>query len=1005
MPTEILTDEQHAAYRAYTGEPDPSQLARFFHLDEPDLAFVRRHNGRHNRLGIALQIGTVRFIGDFLPNPLEVPPTVLSFMARQLGIHDHSILPRYLEREDTKWEHAQEICQQYGYSAFTPSVWQFRLTRWLYQRAWLADERAIILFEHAVAWLVQHKVLLPGATTLERLIVTIQERATARLWTILAAAVPPEHQPKLEALLTVPTGKRQSPLDQVRKPPVDATGVGLLAGLARLRAIRALGVSGLPLPVVPAGRFKSIARYALGARAQALARIKDSDRKVATLLALATHLEASATDDVLDILTAIIGEVFTLTEHKGNKARLRTLNDLDAAALLLQAVVQMVLDQAYPDPDLRTHIFAAHTPGALASAITTVQDLVHPKHEPFDDQLQNHYPVVRRWLPTLLQTLTFQGTPGGQSVLAALQFLRDLDGPQPPKLHHAPTTVVGGRWKRLVLDSGEVADRPLYTFAVLERLHQSLDRREVFTSPSERWGDPRAKLLSADAWSHLRNQVCRTLGRNRDPQAELNQLNQQLLTAYTQTGTNLKTNAAVRLEQIDGHDRPIVTGLDKLDDPASLKLLRQQTQRLIPQVDLPELLMEIHAMTGFADEFTHLSERGSRVSDLPLSICAVLVAEACNIGLEPLVQPDVPALTRDRLAWVQQNYVRAETLTRANTRLVAAQAPISIAQAWGGGEVASVDGMRFVVPIRTINAGGSPKHFPRERGLTWYNGISDQNMGFNALVIPGALRDAPYLLNVLLEQQTHLQIKEVMTDTAGYSDIVFGLFWLLGYQFSPRLADLKDMRFWRIDPQAEYGVLNDLGRHTISTKAVIGHWDEMLRLAGSLKMGTVTGDAVVRWLHGDKRPRSLARGVAEVGRVAKTLYLLAYLDDETYRRRILTQLNKGERRHSLARVLFHGQRGEVRQRYRQGQEDQLGALGLVLNCVVLWNTRYLDAAVRYLESHGQIIRPEDVTRLSPFIHRHLNVLGRFLFAVPEEVARGELRPLRDPATITELEDL
>jgi TnpA family transposase len=170
-------------------------------------------------------------------------------------------------------------------------------------------------------------------------------------------------------------------------------------------------------------------------------------------------------------------------------------------------------------------------------------------------------------------------------------------------------------------------------------------------------------------------------------------------------------------------------------------------------------------------------------------------------------------------------------------------------------------------------------------------------------------------------------------------------------------------------------------------------------------MGTVAGDAVVRWLHGDKRPRSLARGVAEVGRVAKTLYLLAYLDAETYRRRILTQLNKGERRHSLARVLFHGQRGEVRQRYRQGQEDQLGALGLVLNCVVLWNTRYLDAAVQQLEAQGHIIRPEDVTRISPFTHRHLNVLGRYIFAVPEDVARGAMRPLRDPATITELEGL
>jgi len=278
-------------------------------------------------------------------------------------------------------------------------------------------------------------------------------------------------------------------------------------------------------------------------------------------------------------------------------------------------------------------------------------------------------------------------------------------------------------------------------------------------------------------------------------------------------------------------------------------------------------------------------------------------------------------------------------------------------------------------------------------------------MGFNALVIPGALRGAPYLLNLLLEQQTHLRPTEVMTDTGGYSDIVFGLFWILGYQFSPRLADLKEMRFWRLDRQAHYGVLNDVGRHVIHTKIIVEYWDELLRLAGSLKLGTVHADAVVRWLHGDKRPRSLARAIAELGRIAKTLYLLAYLDDESYRRRILVQLNKGERRHGLARVVFHGQRGEVRQRYREGQEDQLGALGLVLTCIVLWNTRYLDAAIMHLRRQGQGIPDEHVARLSPFIHRHINMLGRYAFVLPEEVQWGELRPLRDLALIDELEDL
>jgi len=84
-----------------------------------------------------------------------------------------------------------------------------------------------------------------------------------------------------------------------------------------------------------------------------------------------------------------------------------------------------------------------------------------------------------------------------------------------------------------------------------------------------------------------------------------------------------------------------------------------------PRVDVREALLEIHAKTGFMDEFTHGSLEQSRVTDLPISVCAVLIASACNIGLKPVVRADLPALTRNRLAWVQQNNLRSETLIRA----------------------------------------------------------------------------------------------------------------------------------------------------------------------------------------------------------------------------------------------------------------------------------------------------------------------------------------------------
>ncbi len=106
------------------------------------------------------------------------------------------------------------------------------------------------------------------------------------------------------------------------------------------------------------------------------------------------------------------------------------------------------------------------------------------------------------------------------------------------------------------------------------------------------------------------------------------------------------------------------------------------------------------------------------------------------------------------------------------------------------------------------------------------------------------------------------------------------------------------------------------------------------------------------------------------------------------------QLNRGEGRHQLARVIFHGKRGELRQRYREGQEDQLGALGLVVNLVVLWNAIYMDAALSQLRAEKYEVRPEDVARLSPLSFKHVNMLGRYAFTLPDTVARGELSRLR-----------
>ena len=810
MPVEFLSAEQEKRYGHYVGEPSPEQLAKYFYLDNVDFKLIKERRGNHNRLGLALQLCTVRFLGTFLTDPTDVPVVVIEFLAKQLGINDTTSLERYRNSE-TRWEHTALIKQSYGYQDFHAQPSHWKLVRWLYQRSIISTESQSLLFDLTTARLVERKILLPGVSVLARLVASVRERAANRLWNVLSKLPSKKQIVALEKLLLIPEEQRYSTLDRLRHSPTRVNAKSLVAAINRLEEVRAVGVGGIDLSHLPSTRIKFLARNAAASRAHAISKMPDAKR-VATLLAFTHELEYTATDDVIDLLDLLIRGLLAKSKREGEKERLRTLKDLDAAALRLVEAVEVILDTDTEDVGVRDEAYKRVSEEQLTQAVAEVKLLARPNSDEMLDTILSRWRYVRIFLPTLLEKIEWNGMENAAPILEALNFLRSIEGFTRPDMSAAPIKVVTKTWTRLVVNASGVIDRKAYTFCVLQCLRSALRRRDVFVVKSQRYCDPRAKLLSNEAWNTQRAAICRTLDLEPTFDKTLLTLKSQLNEAYQCACANFKDNAAVRIEIKDGKEHLVLTGLDKLVDPPSLITLTRQVTAMLPRIDLPELLLEINARTLFTKEFTHLSQAGSRVKDLHISICAVLLAEACNIGLEPLIRPEVPALTRGRLSWVQQNYIRSETIIRANARLVDAQTRITLAQVWGGGEVASADGLRFSVPVRTINAAPNSKYFGVGRGVTYYNFTSDQFTGFHGIVIPGTLRDSLFLLEGLLEQITSLRPVEIITDTAGYSDVMFGLFWVLGYQFSPRIADVGGARFWRLDDTVIRGALDKLAR-------------------------------------------------------------------------------------------------------------------------------------------------------------------------------------------------
>jgi TnpA family transposase len=962
-------------YGRFTRELSPDELAGCFFFSDDDRGRIATRRGDASRLGFAVQLGTVRYLGRFLENPADVPATVLGWTIREIGVGAATTFAGYGDGE-ARWEHQAEIRRAYGYRPFGDHGAEDDLALWLRARAWVSAESHRVLFMRAAEHLTARRILLPGYSTLWRLVASACEHADARGFAMLADTPTGEQRERLAALLHTPSGRRLSVLERLRRPEVEPTIGGLISGLARVQELRELadGLGGLD--ALPVARLRALMVDAERCRAADIAKMSDA-RRIATLMAFAITATERGQDDALELFDRLHGELLLRVRAQSARERLADGEALDDAGRTLMDACRIVLDDTVTEP-LREAVFAAVKRDDLADAVSAMGRLAKSPDDRARELVLSRYRGVRRYLPALLETITFLANDAGEPILAALDGLRQAAGRRTVTPELLPTGFVSRPWRALIEPRPGEIDRGAYTMCALEGLRDALRRRDVYVTPSERYADARASLLSDAAWDASREDTQRSLSLPAQPGPFLEQLGGELDETYQRTREGLTPEHPIH-ELAGGGLR--VEQLDALPEPATLTTLRERVDALLPAADLPDLVLEIAAKTGFIDAFTNDQEPGAKLDGLATSLCAVLVAQACNVGYKPLVDESNPALREARLRYVAQRYVRPETVAAANARIVDVHAKLPLAERWGGGEVASIDGLRFVVPRRTIHAAYNRRYFDRRRGVTLLGTTADHYAGLHTVVITGTQPDAPYILDGLLDPQTSVRPREIMTDTAGYTDVIFGLFRLLGYQYSPRLADAGGATFWRLNP-TDYGPLNSLARHQVNTRLVEQHYDDLLRVAGSLLQRHTTANQLVRALRSHTRHlASLARALQHVGRAAKTIHLLDYCNDQPFRRRILTQLNRGESRHALARHVCHGYRGELRQRYRQGQEEQLGALGLIVNAIVLYNTIYTQRALDHLVATGLPVNDVDVERLSPLGSDHLTLTGRYRIAL------------------------
>lgn len=289
------------------------------------------------------------------------------------------------------------------------------------------------------------------------------------------------------------------------------------------------------------------------------------------------------------------------------------------------------------------------------------------------------------------------------------------------------------------------------------------------------------------------------------------------------------------------------------------------------------------------------------------------------------------------------------------------------------------------------NADSNP-HYGTGKGTTIYRFTSDQFSSFYAKVINTNARDAVHVIDGLLHHESDLTIEEHYTDTAGYTDQVFGLSHLLGFRFAPRLRDISDAKLYTISPPSDFPNIKGLLRGKINTNIIKENYDDVLRLAHSIREGRVSGSLIMGKLGSYARQNKIATALREIGRIEKTIFILDYITNETLRRRIHRGLNKGEAMNGLARALFFGKRGEFRERGLQDQLQRASALNILINAISVWNTVYLSEATKEFKNTNNL-KEELLPHISSLGWEHINFLGEYKFD-SHRLPTNSLRPLK-----------
>ncbi|MGM7722085.1 Tn3 family transposase [Metabacillus sp. Hm71] len=979
---ELLTLEQRQDFMQIP--EDEWILGTYFTFSKRDLEIVNKRRREENRLGFAVQLAVLRYPGWPYTHIKSIPESVIHYISKQIGATPSSI-SLYPQRENTLWDHLKELRSEYDFVTFT--LREYRIAfKHLHQLAFENGD-AIHLLHECIDFLRKNKIILPAITTLERMVWEARTMAEKKLFNTVSQSLTNEQKGKLEEIITSqhPSESNKTILGWLKEPPGHPSPETFLKVIERLEYIRGMELETVQISHLHRNRLLQLSR--LGSRYEPYAfRDFQENKRYSILTVYLLHLTQELTDKAFEIHDRQILSLLSKGRKAQEEIQKQNGKKLNEKVIHFTNIGQALIKAKKEKLDVFEVLESVIEWNSFVSSVEEAQELARPADFDYIDLLQKRFYSLRKYTPTLLRVLEFHSTKANEPLLQAVEIIRGINESGKRKVpDDSPVDFISKRWKKhLYEDDGTTINRHYYEMAVLTELREHVRAGDVSIVGSRQYRDFEEYLFSEDTWNQTKENTRLSVSLSfEDYMTErTSSLNKRL--KWLATNSNKLDGVSLEKGKLS------IARLEK-DVPEEAKKFSASLYQMLPRIKLTDLLMDIAYITGFHEQFIHASNNRKPDKEETIIIMAALLGMGMNIGLSKMAEA-TPGLTYKQLANVSQWRMYEDAMNKAQAVLVNFHHKLQLSSYWGDGTTSSSDGMRMQIGVSSLHADANP-HYGTGKGATIYRFTSDQFSSYYTKIIHTNSRDAIHVLDGLLHHETDLNIVEHYTDTAGYTDQIFGLTHLLGFKFAPRIRDLSDSKLFTIDKASEYPKLEVILRGQINTKVIKENYEDVLRLAHSIREGTVSASLIMGKLGSYSRQNSLATALREIGRIEKTIFILNYISDESLRRKIQKGLNKGEAMNGLARAIFFGKQGELRERTIQHQLQRASALNIIINAISIWNTLHLTKAVEYQKRSGSF-NEELLHHMSPLGWEHINLLGEYHFNSEKMVSLDSLRPLK-----------